>query len=105
MSAFGRFEVLLPLRYNDGQPVPRELLAETAFEIQSRFGGVTWESQVVEGIWRQGGIEYRDELNRIFVDAEDTAENRRFFLDLKSKLKSRFQQLDIWLTVHPIEPL
>jgi hypothetical protein len=87
MSAFGRFEVLLPLRYNDGRPVPRELLAETAFEIQSRFGGVTRQSQVVEGIWRQGGVEYRDELNRIFVDAEDTPANRQFFLDLKAKLK------------------
>lgn len=34
MSAYGRFEILLPLRYNDGRIVPRELLAETAFEIR-----------------------------------------------------------------------
>jgi hypothetical protein len=50
MSAYARFEILLPLRYNDGRAVPRELLADTAFQIQSRFGGVTWESQVIEGI-------------------------------------------------------
>ncbi len=27
-----RFEVLLPLRFNDGQPVPEEIVAETLRE-------------------------------------------------------------------------
>ena len=105
MSAYCRFEILLPLAFNDGRAVPREFLAEAAFEIQTKFGGVSWESQAIEGIWRAGGIEYRDRLNRIFVDAEDTEENRRFFVSLKARLKQRFDQLDIWLTVHPIEIL
>ena len=105
MNAYCRFEILLPLTFNDGRPVPREFLANAAAEIQTRFGGVSWESQAIEGIWHSGGIEYRDQLNRIFVDAEDTTENRQFFTNLKARLKSRFQQLDIWLTVHPIEIL
>src|SRR2546430_1130815 len=54
MSAYCRFEILLPLEFNDGRPVPREFLAEAAVEVQRRFGGVSWESQVVEGMWRQG---------------------------------------------------
>ena len=105
MSGYCRFEILLPLRYNDGRPVPRELLAEIALEIQRRFGGVSWESQVIEGIWRQDGVEYRDNLNRIFVETQDTLENRRFFTELKARLKARLEQLDIWLTVHPVEVL
>jgi hypothetical protein len=105
MSAFCRFEILLPLAFNDGRPIPREFLADAAAEIQRRFGGVSWESQAIEGIWRSGEIEYRDQLNRLFVDAEDSEENRQFFINLKARLKSRFQQLDIWLTVHPIEVL
>ncbi len=105
MSAYCRFEILLPLEFDEGRPVSREFLAEAAIEIQRRFGGVSWESQAIEGIWRQGGVEYRDRLNRIFVDSEDTEENRQFFIGLKARLKSRFQQLDIWLTVHPIEIL
>ena len=84
MNAYGRFEILLPLTFNDGRPVPREFLADAAAEIQSRFGGVSWESQAIEGIWRTGGIEYRDQLNRIFVDAEDSEENRQFFIDLRT---------------------
>ena len=93
MSAYCRFEILLPLEFNDGRPVPREFLAEAAVEVQRRFGGVSWESQVVEGIWRQGEVEYRDRLNRLFVDAEDTEENRQFFIGLKARLKSRFQHV------------
>jgi hypothetical protein len=41
----------------------------------------------------------------VFADVEDTAENRRFFLELKERLKSRFQQIAIWLTSHPIDVL
>lgn len=79
MNAYCRFEILLPLVFNDGRPVPREFLAGTAAEIQRRFGGVSWESQVIEGIWHAGEIEYRDRLNRIFVDAEDTEEKPPVF--------------------------
>src|SRR5258706_11537629 len=99
MSAYCRFEIILPLQFNDGRPVPWELMAETALEIQQRFNGVSWESQVIEGIWRHGGLQYRDKLNRLFVDTEDTPENRNFFIELKTRLKSRFEQLEIWLTV------
>lgn len=85
--------------------MPRELLADAAAAIQGRFGGVSWESQVIEGMWRESGREYRDRLTRVFVDAEDTVENRRFFLALKTRLKAQFNQLDLWLTLHPIEIL
>src|SRR2546422_11550248 len=105
MSEYCRFEILLPLAFNDGRPIPREFFAEVAAEIQVRFGGVSWESQVIEGIWHAGGVEYHDQLNRMFVDTENTEENRQFFVSLKGRLKSRFEQLDIWLTVHPIEIL
>ena len=105
MTAYCRFELLLPLRFNDGTAVPQALLAGTVTEIERHFGAASWESQVIEGLWHQGGIGFHDQLNRIFVDAKDTPENRRFFADLKQRLKTRFQQLDIWLTVHPIEVL
>jgi hypothetical protein len=105
MSEYCRFELLLPLRFNDGTAVPRALLAGTVLEIERQFGAASWESQIIEGIWHQGGIEFRDQLNRIFVDAADTPGNRRYFIELRQRLKSRFQQLDTWLTVHPIEVL
>jgi hypothetical protein len=105
MSASCRFELLLPLRFNDGTTVPKALLAGAVMEIERHFGAASWESQIIEGIWHQGGVKFRDQLNRIFVETEDTLENRRFFTDLKQRLKSQFQQLDIRLTAHPIEVL
>jgi hypothetical protein len=101
MSALYRFELLLPLRFNDGREVPRELISQTIVELEERFEGVTWESQVLHGRWRQEGKSYQDELVRILVDASEA--DRVFFKNYKSSLKARFKQLDIWLTVHPIE--
>ena len=46
---------------------------------------------------------YHDELVRVFADVEDTADNRRFFLEFKERLKTRFQQIEIGLTSHPID--
>lgn len=54
-------------------------------------------------LWQQSGTLFRDRLVRVFVDVADTAENRHFFVEFKERLKTRFEQLDIWLTTHPVE--
>ena len=33
-KVFRRFEILLPLRFNDGRPVPDELIADTLLELR-----------------------------------------------------------------------
>ncbi len=98
-----RFEVLLPLRLNDGSPVPDETIAETLFELEEQFGAVSCETQTIRGRWRSDGQSYRDDLIRVFVDVADEPENRSFFVEYKEQLKSRFQQLDIWMTTYLIE--
>lgn len=74
-------------------------------ELESHFGAVSCETQMIRGLWHHEGRPYRDELIRVFVDADDTPESRQFFLAFKELLKSRFQQLDIWLATYPIEVL
>lgn len=44
MTVLRRYEILLPLQFNDGRPVPDALLGETLVELRSRFGAVTWET-------------------------------------------------------------
>ena len=102
-TLFRRYEILLPLRFNDGQPVPDVLIAEALLELERQFGAVSSESQVIRGQWRHEGQTYRDELMRVFTDVVDTAENRQFFRDFKERLKTRFQQRDIWMTTQPID--
>jgi len=102
-SSLRRFEILLPLRFNDGSPVPDELVGQTIVELRQQFRAISAESQVIRGHWQHQGEEFRDELVRLFVDVPDTAENLAFFVGYKEQLKTRFLQLDIWMTTYPIE--
>jgi len=104
-ASFRRFEILLPRRFNDGQAVPDELIADTLLELEERFGAVSSETQSIRGLWRHEDQLFRDELIRVFVDTLDVPESREFFLEYKELLKARFQQIDIWLTTYPIDIL
>ncbi len=100
-----RFEVLLPLRLNDGTPIPEDFISDTLIELEERFGAVSCETQTIRGRWRSDGQSYRDDLIRVFVDVSDIPENREYFVECKARLMVRFQQLDIWMTTYLIEVL
>lgn len=102
---FRRFELLLPTKLNNGQPVPDGAFPVTLLELEERFGAVSAETQTIAGQWRHEGLVYRDESVRVFVDVPDTDENREFFIGFKEILKKRFQQIDIWMTTFPLEVL
>jgi hypothetical protein len=102
---YRRYEALLPLLFNDGKPVPEDLIADTLLELEQRFGAVSSETQTIRGRWQHEGVGYRDDLLRIFVDVPDEPEARQFFAEYKERLKARFQQLDIWMTTYPVEVL
>lgn len=98
-----RFEVLLPLQFNDGQPVPAEWIIEVVLEIYEQFGAVSYETQKVEGHWRQAGVHYQDELVRLVVDLPDKAKNRQWMKGFIERWKERLAQLDLWLTSYQID--
>lgn len=102
-SKWRRFEVLLPLQFNDGRSVPAEWLAEAVLEIVDQFGAASYETQKVEGHWRHGGVLYRDDLVRIVVDLPDTAKNRQWMKQFKTRWKARLEQLELWLVSYRIE--
>jgi hypothetical protein len=104
-KTFRRFELLLPLRLNDGRPVPEESIGETLLELRARFGAVSCETQVIRGLWQHQGQIFRDDLIKVYVDTPDLPENIEFFLGYKEQLKARFQQLDIWMVTYPIRVL
>lgn len=98
-----RFEILLPQRYNDGSPIPEEVIGLTMLELRTRFSALSCETQIIRGIWENAGQSFRDELIRMFVDVADTPENQQFFRDFKEQLKARFQQLEVRITTYLIE--
>ena len=81
-----RYEVLLPLRFNDGLSVPDEVVADTLIELEIRFGAVSCETQTIRGYWRHEDASYRDDLIRVFVDVADEPR--------ASPILSRFQGTD-----------
>ena len=102
-SKWRRFEVLLPLQFNDGRDVPSEWLAEAVLEVVDHFGAASYETQKLEGHWRSGGVVYRDNLVRLSVDVPDTAESRQWMKEFKGRWKIRLEQLELWMVSHPIE--
>ena len=62
-----RYEVLLPVRFNDGNDIPEELLAEAVNEIVEQFNAVTFHRETVEGRWRAmtGSSQWRNIGNRL----------------------------------------
>jgi hypothetical protein len=102
MIARRRYEIL-PLQLNDGTAVPESLLWTTVEELESHFRAVSWESQVVRGIWEHEGNVFRDNNTRLILDVEDTSENRAFFVSFKEQLKSRFNQIEIYISSHLID--
>ena len=70
-----RFEILLPLFYNDGLPVEDQRFLETDDELVAAFGASSTDTIAVHGHWLYQGTIYEDRLIRVRVDVEDTPEN------------------------------
>lgn len=97
-----RYEILLPLNYNDGASIEPEKFQQTRRELVKKFGAVTMDTQPMSGVWIHEGREYNDEMIRFIIDTESTPDTDRFFSELKNRLKERFQQIEIWITATPI---
>jgi hypothetical protein len=102
-SKWRRFEVLLPLQFNDGRDTPSEWLAEAVLEIVDQFGAASYETQRLEGHWRHGGVLYRDNLVKVVVDVPDSAKNRQWMKLFKGRWMARLEQLDLWMVSYRIE--
>lgn len=98
-----RFEILLPLNYNDGKPIEHGKFALTHQELIRRFGATTVDTIKSSGTWLYRGTVYEDVLMRIIVDSPEPEEATTFLREYKEILKARFDQLDIWITAHDVE--
>jgi hypothetical protein len=100
-----RYEILLPLRHNDGRPVSDDKLNQTREELVEEFDGISVQPQSVLGVWVHEGTRYEDTSVRLTVDVEDTEDNRQFFAEFKKTLMQRFEQLEIYIASYPIDIL
>ncbi len=66
-----RFEILLPLNYNDGRPIERNKFLVTHREILNHFGATTIDAIQAFGTWKYLGTLYADRLIRIRIDSTE----------------------------------
>src|SRR4051812_13560595 len=101
-SRWRRFEMLLPLRFNDGRDVPAEWLADAVMEVVEQFGAASYETQRIEGHWRQRGVHYRDTLVPLVIDVPDRAKNRHWMQAFKQRWKKKLDQLELWMVSYAV---
>lgn len=102
-SRWRRFEVLLPVKFNDGRDVPGNWLAEAVHEVVEQFGPASYETQKLEGQWHRGGVLYRDDLVRFFVDVPDTEASREWMQGFKQRWRVKLEQHELWMVSYSVD--
>ena len=101
MTATQKYEVFLPLKYNDGSEIEKEKFDEVENELADRFGGLTAveTSNPLRGIWKDDGETYVDEIVILTtLDFGGNDDNSEFFTNLKERIKKSFDQLEVLIT-------
>jgi hypothetical protein len=97
-------EILLPIAYNDGAPIPGSVLEEIRGDLVDRFGGLTaFTRNPAEGIWMSGDVAHRDDVVVLEIMVEDM--DRRWWKAWRSRAEELLRQDEIVVRARPIERL
>jgi hypothetical protein len=97
-------EIYLPLDFNDSKPIPESKYVAIQQELLNRFGGVTSTQRhfPLQGVWQAGAEVYHDRVVVFSVmdfHADTQLECLRYLARLKGRLKRKFGQLEVLITV------
>ena len=98
-----KYDIYLPLQYNEGEWIEDEKFEQTRNELFGRFGGLTYIMREfpLRGIWGQDSQVYQDFIIiYTVIDFSPSTEATQFFAGYKEILKSRFEQEEVLITVH-----
>jgi len=102
-----KYELYLPLKYNNGTDIEPEKLEEIQQQLIAVFSAMTVSplSAPLQGIWRFGGVEFVDDIIRIEMITRDDWESHQFFQNFKRRLKRKLRQIDILITMQYIHTI
>ena len=97
-----KYEIYLPLRYNEGRKIEPQKLKEIRQQLIDVFGALTASSRSApfQGTWRYKGVEFVDDI--IWIQIITKEDMNDFFKSFKRQLKRTLRQLDILITVQDI---
>jgi hypothetical protein len=100
-------DIYLPLDYNDGRPIPEAKYVSLQQELLNRFGGVTSIQRhfPLQGLWRSGPKILQDRVVVFTVmdfGSDNQFQSLRYLDRLKARLKKKFDQLEVLITVQEL---
>ena len=100
-------DIYLALDYNDGRPIPEAKYVSLQQELLSRFGGVTSIQRhfPLQGLWRSGPKILQDRVVVFTVmdfGSDNQFQSLRYLDRLKARLKKKFDQLEVLITVQEL---
>jgi hypothetical protein len=102
-----RIEIYLPLDYNDGRPIEETKFIRLEDELLDRFAGLTAVQRQfpLQGLWRSQAEVFRDRVvifTAIDFQTKTDFEIVHYLERLKRRLKKKFAQLDILITLEDL---
>lgn len=102
-----RVEIYLPLEYNDGRAISDSKYLGLQKELRALFGGVTSTQRQfpLQGAWHSGKDVYEERVvvfTMMDFRDQDEQELFRYLERLKNRLKRKFDQLEILITVQEL---
>lgn len=98
-----RYEVVLPLKRNDGRWCRQERIAEAFSEVSEHFGSTSVETSETERRFQRVGVQSRGNSLRIIVDVLDSAKTRAWMRRYKARWKGRLELPELSLVSYRIE--
>jgi hypothetical protein len=99
-----RYEIHIPLCYNDGEWIKFEAFLETQNELLERYDGLTIIKDV-QGWWRDNNdiCASMDTQHLYIVDVpKPLGDEKKFWPEYKKILEDRFEQDEIYITYYEI---
>lgn len=83
------FEIYLPTTMNNGTPVDGVEIQRIKDKLANAFGGYTHLRHRSEGVWRMGGVTFRDEVTivRVLDDGSAKFDMRAFKKSIEAALQ------------------
>ena len=102
-----KYEIYLPLKYNDGREIEAEKIKQIREELISVFGALTVSSQAAlyQGTWKYGGVDFIDDIIKIEIITGADKKTERYFRQFKTRLKRLLKQIDILITAQTIRTI
>jgi hypothetical protein len=94
-----KYDIHLPLTYSDGEPIEQEKIRRVREEFITAFGSFVVPYRRA---WKYDGVDHV-EIMRIEIITTGDKAAKKFFKDLKERLKESLQQVDILITTRRIQ--